>query len=95
MLVDVLKTLEFTVGSGLLDISSAYKSTTATNPAIDIWGVTVSQGAKRGHGAINLNTPWNNFRNADSNAHNNAVKLFDVKAIANWKDASDGPEVMG
>jgi hypothetical protein len=95
LLVDVLKTLEFTVGSGLLDISSAYKSDNATNPAIDIWGVAVSQGAKRGHGAINLNTPWNNFRDADPNANNNAVKLFDVKAIANWKDASDGPEAMG
>jgi len=99
----VLDNLEFSVGSGLLDIASGWNrdNTAPGNFAIDVWGVTVSQGAARGKGSVDLNTPWNSFSTGKGEpqpqaALNNApVNVLDLKVVGNWLDAADGPEVMG
>jgi hypothetical protein len=102
-LSDVLDDLEFRVGSGLLDIASSWNLNNKApgNFAIDVWGVMVSQGAARGKGSVDLNTPWNSFSTGKGEpqpqaALNNApVNVLDLKVVGNWLDAADGPEVMG
>ena len=102
-LSDVLDNLEFCVGTGLLDIASGWNlsNTAPGNVAIDVWGVTVSQGAARGKGSMVCNAPWNSFWPGSGEpqpkpALNNApVNVLDLKVVGNWLDAADGPEVMG
>lgn len=102
-LSDVLDSLEVSVGGGLLDIASSWNRNNAAagNFAIDAWGVTVSQGPARGKGSVDLNTPWNSFRRGggdpqpDGSLNNAPVDVSDLKVVANWKSAADGPEVMG
>jgi hypothetical protein len=99
----VLNDLEFLVGSGLLDVASGWNLNNKApgNFAIDVWGVTVSQGAARGKGSVDLNTPWNSFSTGNGepqpqSALNNApVNVLDLKVVGNWLEAADGPEVMG
>lgn len=102
-LSEVLDSLEVAVGGGLLDIASGWNRNNAAagNFAIDAWGVTVSQGPARGKGSVDLNTPWNSFRRGggdpqpDESLNNAPVNVSDLKVVANWKSAADGPEVMG
>jgi hypothetical protein len=102
-LSEVLDNLEFWVGSGLLDVASGWNLNNKApgNFAIDVWGLTVSQGAARGKGSVDLNTPWNSFSTGKGEpqpqaALNNApVNVLDLKVVGNWLDAADGPEVMG
>ena len=99
----VLNDLEFLVGGGLLDVASGWilNNKEPGNFAIDVWGVTVSQGAARGKGSVDLNTTWNSFSTGNGEPQpqaflNNApVNVLDLKVVANWSDKADGPEVMG
>ena len=90
---------QYRVYSGLLVLSSDY----APGYAIDVEGITVGFGPKRGSGAVQLNTPYApavssltvTDENIKKDVNNFKVNVSDLKVVGNWIDAADGPEIMG
>ena len=83
------------VMSGLLELSSAAEADPASGRfAVDVAGVTVAWGPKRGDGALRLQftrVPLDGGHSlVDSNR---AARLYDVKTPGTWLGASDGPRV--
>ena len=88
---------QYRVYSGRLVLSSDY----APGYAIDVEGITVGFGPKRGSGAVQLNTPYApavsslTDTNIGFDSNNFKVNVSDLKVVGNWIDAADGPEIMG
>jgi hypothetical protein len=80
------------VMSGLLELSSS--AVKADGFAVDVTGVAVGWGAKRGDGAIRLQFERVPLGGKHSPADTNKpVRLRDVKTPGTWAGASDGPRV--
>mmetsp|Transcript_71127 Transcript_71127/g.179608 ORF Transcript_71127/g.179608 Transcript_71127/m.179608 type:complete len:882 (-) Transcript_71127:61-2706(-) len=94
--------------SSLLVLSSAYAGIDCNwhlagdhnSYAIDVSGIQVAWGAHRGAGATQLNSHFtagiaSPGAPAFLDSNNLCSKIFDVKVVGNWVDASDGPENLG
>ena len=84
------------VMSGLLELSSAAAVPSAAHPfAIDIHGISVAWGAKRGDGSLRLQFPRVPLDGASDTvaSSNQPARLYDVKTPGTWVGASDGPRV--
>ena len=79
------------IQSGLVELSSA---ATASQFAVDVSGIAVAWGPKRGDGAIRLQFPRVPLDGGRAVADSNvAAKLYDVKTPGTWVGASDGPRI--
>ena len=83
------------VMSGLLELSSSAPPTKAHPYAVDIRGVSVAWGAKRGDGSLRLQFPRVPLDGAADTVRssNRPARLYDVKTPGTWVGASDGPRV--
>jgi hypothetical protein len=79
------------IQSGLVELSTA---ATSSRFAVDVSGISVAWGPKRGDGAVRLQFPRVPLDGGKSVATSNvAAKLYDVKTPGTWVGASDGPRV--
>ncbi|RPG23739.1 MAG: hypothetical protein CBC10_013795 [Gammaproteobacteria bacterium TMED50] len=91
--------LEYQLSSGLVTLSSTSRS----EYAITLDGLTVTNAPSRHQAAINLNVvtlPMASFDelrdgHLDFAASNRPVHVSGLKVVGNWHDAADGPEVGG
>eukprot|EP01052_Picozoa_sp_SAG31_P025990 SAG31_NODE_2320_length_5943_cov_2.466975_4_plen_511_part_00 len=83
------------VMSGLLELSSSAVAQPSTGLyAVDVSGVTVAWGAKRGDGCIRLQFPRVPLDGLNQVSDSNqAARLYDIKTPGTWVGASDGPRV--
>lgn len=87
----VLKRMEYEILSGLLELD-ATGTATAEDVAIDVQGIQILSPPKRYRSSVQLN--GYNAWPAAAGVPPGAVRVFDVKMLGGWIDASDGPETL-
>jgi len=82
------------VMSGLLELSSSSPAAPGRPFAIDVQGLSVAWGLKRGDGSLRLQFPRVPLDGPHTASDSNRpVRLYDVKTPGTWVGASDGPRV--
>jgi hypothetical protein len=90
-LAEVLDLIEYQILSELIGLASTAPGSDDT-ASIDVWGIGVADMPKRNSSSMQING-YNVDYDADYFQQSN-VKIFDLKAVGGWIDASDGPEIL-